>query len=189
MNRSERTLGLAALFLDAGRAHAEAFTDHEGSDPDWAIWYAGYLRDRLNRRLGTVFTNQDLVKLLVEVAEERQVTGGERPWHEFFASAFEERFDPEPRETLALYHYEGCFYCTRVRRAIARLGIDVELRDIFANPEHRRDLIAARGRATVPVLRCTSADADRWMPESADIIRYLERRFGPAAGKTRSGSG
>lgn len=178
MNRSERTLGLAALFLDAGRAHAEAFTEHEETDPDWAIWYASYLRDRLNARLGTEFTTQDLVKLLLQADQERRVCMAERSWHECFADFFEERFDEESKETLALYHYVGCPYCTRVQRVIDRLGIDVELRDIFENPQHRRDLVAARGRATVPVLRCTSADADRWMPESADIIRYLQKRFG-----------
>jgi len=65
-----------------------------------------------------------------------------------------------------------------VRSGIDRLGIDVELRDIFENPQHRADLIEARGRATVPVLRITSPDGeDRWMPQSRDILRYLEKTF------------
>ncbi len=61
---------------------------------------------------------------------------------------------------------------------IDQLGIDVELRDIFLDESHRDELIAERGRATVPVLRITSPDdGERWMPESADIIAYLEELY------------
>ena len=62
-----------------------------------------------------------------------------------------------------------------VRAGIERLGVNVELRNIFEDPQHRDDLVAARGRATVPVLRITSPNGEeRWMPESRDIVRYLE---------------
>jgi glutaredoxin len=65
-----------------------------------------------------------------------------------------------------------------VTRAIDNLGVDVELRDINEDPKYRDELILARGRATVPVLRITSADGeDHWMPESRDIIHYLEQTF------------
>jgi len=77
--------------------------------------------------------------------------------------------------TLALYHYDSCPYCRRVRTAIDRLGLAVELRDIDENPEHLRALMAARGRRTVPVLRIASEEGAQWMPESADIVRYLEQ--------------
>jgi glutathione S-transferase len=80
---------------------------------------------------------------------------------------------------LALYHYDSCGYCAKVRRALDRLGVTVELRDILEEPEHLRALLAARGRRTVPVLRIAKPEGDEWMPESGDIVRYLERRFGP----------
>lgn len=83
-----------------------------------------------------------------------------------------------PGEHLALYQYPSCPFCVRVRRVIDELGIDVEMRDIIESPEHRRDLMEARGRRTVPVLRITSAEGDRWMPESAEIVRYLRERYG-----------
>ncbi len=79
---------------------------------------------------------------------------------------------------LSLYHYDGCFYCGRVRKALERLGVEVELRNIHAEPRHLADLLAARGRQTVPVLRIQKPEGDEWMPESSDIVRYLERRFG-----------
>lgn len=78
---------------------------------------------------------------------------------------------------LALYHYDTCPFCYRVRRALSRLGVEVELRNIHENDQHRRDLVAARGRETVPVLRIARDGGDEWMPESADIVRYLEQRF------------
>ncbi len=80
---------------------------------------------------------------------------------------------------LALYHRPDCIYCARVRRAIDALGLEVELRDVDRDPEHERALVAARGRARVPVLRIDGADAStEWLPESAEIVRWLELRAG-----------
>ncbi len=82
----------------------------------------------------------------------------------------------ELRTKLALYHYNGCPFCSMVTYGIESLGVDVELRDIFEKAEYRDELIEARGGATVPVLRITSPDGEeRWMPESHDILRYLEK--------------
>jgi glutaredoxin len=86
--------------------------------------------------------------------------------------------DGPEEEKLILYHFVGCPFCSIARSPIDRLGIDVELRDIFENPRDRDDLIKAQGRATVPVLRITSPGGEqRWMPESRDIVEYLEARF------------
>ena len=74
---------------------------------------------------------------------------------------------------LALYVTRGCGYCERVLRAIRDLGIEVELRDIDLYPEHRKALVEARGRSTVPVLRIGTA---QWLPESRAIIAYLSKR-------------
>jgi len=75
---------------------------------------------------------------------------------------------------LALYHYFGCPFCTRVRQGIDRLGLDVELRDIHESSARRRELVEATGRGTVPCLRIESGDGEvRWMHESADILDYL----------------
>jgi glutaredoxin 2 len=76
---------------------------------------------------------------------------------------------------LALYYFDTCPFCLRVLRAADRLGVTLELRNIHRDRQHYADLGAARGRTTVPVLRYTNAAGeDVWMPESADIIRFLE---------------
>lgn len=82
-----------------------------------------------------------------------------------------------PAKKLALYHFDSCFYCMMVRRTIDKLGVDVEYRNIFDDPTYREELMAARGRTTVPVLRGYTENDDWWMPESRDIIRYLEEHY------------
>ena len=77
---------------------------------------------------------------------------------------------------LSLYQTEWCPFCARVRSAIARLGVEVELRDISEQREHLQELVAATGREMVPCLRIGDGEA-QWMHESADIIAYLEQRF------------
>jgi glutaredoxin len=80
---------------------------------------------------------------------------------------------------LALYLTPYCPYCVRVRRAIDELGVEVEERDISKERRFRDELVRARGRSTVPVLRISRQNTrDEWMPESADIVAYLKERFG-----------
>jgi len=59
---------------------------------------------------------------------------------------------------LSLYHYDSCWYCRKVRNAISDLGMDIELRDIHGSLEYRSELVGARGRRTVPVLRIEDGD-------------------------------
>lgn len=78
------------------------------------------------------------------------------------------------RPDLTLYHFAGCPYCGRVQRALRNLGLEIAQRDIHQDPEARQALEAAMGRGTVPVLQISEAEGGaRWLPESADIVRYL----------------
>lgn len=87
------------------------------------------------------------------------------------------QFMSKPKK-LMLYHFVGCPYCSIAREPIDRLGIEVELRDTMKNPQYRSELINERGRGTVPVLRILHDDGkETWMPESRDIVRYLENNF------------
>jgi glutaredoxin len=82
-------------------------------------------------------------------------------------------------DRLVLYHFRGCIFCYFVNSAIKRLGLDVELRNIHQDSDYRNQLQQARGRTTVPVLRIISPNGgERWMPESRDIIHYLDSVFG-----------
>lgn len=80
--------------------------------------------------------------------------------------------------TLSLYGYPQCPFCARVLRAIEELDLEVPLRNTMQDPSHRASVVEATGRGTVPVLRIEGADGDvQWLPESADIIRYLVERY------------
>ena len=169
---------LVDLFRETGRAHNAAFAATDGADPEWPIWYAEHLQGPIADALEAPFTKSQLVYCVMDADFERTARAPDSDWSEFYADQFVERYalSPAPAEdTLALYYSRSCPFCTSVRSAIDRLGLDVELREVFEEPSYREELVEARGRATVPVLRITSPDGeDRWMPESRDIVRYLE---------------
>jgi glutaredoxin len=183
MTDSDTLAALEALFSETAKAHDEAFTDR-GDDPEWALWFAHHLADPMSKLLGTKMTKAELVACLLDAEDEHTACASDVPWAEHYARHFAECYARSPtakQDALALYHYDTCPYCVRVRRVIDELGLDVELRDIWGDPEHRRALAAARGRTTVPVLHIATPDGDeRWMPESRDIVRYLRQMYGPA---------
>jgi glutaredoxin len=82
---------------------------------------------------------------------------------------------------LALYHYPTCPFCLKVRRAMHRLTLDVELRDARREGPHRAALIAGGGTPQVPCLAITGEDGSvTWMYESDAIVAWLDREFGAA---------
>ena len=107
---------------------------------------------------------------------------------------------------LVLYTSRYCGFCYRVLATVKQLDItaeQIEVIDVSKAPARRRDIIRATGRRTVPVLRIPSEtnastpaapaalvsqvsgrpnrdhgpDAERWLFESRDIVRYLHGRF------------
>ena len=171
---------LTAAFDTAAEAHAFAFVQVDGEDDDWAYWYAGVLQRPLSKILGRDLTRAQIVTCLSAIEDERLARfGTQHPWAPMYADHFSTMFAPEKPDAqpeLALYYYPECPYCQRVLTAIAETGAEVALRHVWDDPQHRADLQAARGRTTVPVLRISGNDGDRWMPESADIVRYLRER-------------
>jgi glutathione S-transferase len=80
---------------------------------------------------------------------------------------------------LTLFHYRGCWYCHRVWKALDELRLVIADKNIHEDPDAKHEIMAARGRRTVPVLRIVEPDGSvRYMGESRDIVRYLRERFG-----------
>ena len=164
----------------AGENHA-AFIETGGADPDWAIWYAGFLCDRLAENFSTEVSRAVLVDCFLKADVEHRARMPERDWAEVCAELFLEHLGPAARgdARLALYYFDACRSCQMVLRVLESLEVEVEMRDVFADPQHRADPIGARGRATVPVLRITEVGGtDRWIPESRDIARCLQKTKG-----------
>jgi glutaredoxin len=83
---------------------------------------------------------------------------------------------------LAIYQFHACPFCVKVRRALKRYSLNIELRDAKNNAMYKEELLKEGGRVQVPCLRITNDDGSvSWLYESSDIIRYLEQRFVPAS--------
>jgi len=86
----------------------------------------------------------------------------------------------EASKNLALYQFKACPFCIKVRKEIARLGLNIETRDAQHDPEHRAALEAGGGRVKVPCLKIQQADgSERWLYESGEIKAWLQERFEP----------
>ncbi|WP_163647956.1 glutathione S-transferase N-terminal domain-containing protein [Modicisalibacter sp. 'Wilcox'] len=88
----------------------------------------------------------------------------------------QEEADREARK-LALYHFEGCPFCWKVRRALTTLRIDITMHDIQKDPAARAQLVAGGGKQTVPCLRIDEGGTTTWLYESSDIVEHLKNRF------------
>ncbi len=75
---------LAALLKETGRHHHQAFISADGADPEWALWYAGFIQTKLWDSLGELPTRSSLVHLLIE-AEKRFHQSGSTDWPAFYA--------------------------------------------------------------------------------------------------------
>lgn len=76
---------LADLLLETGKHHHQAFAESDGADPEWALWYAGYLQTRLWNRAGTLPTRSLLVHLLIRGEAEHAAVASDEPWPAFYA--------------------------------------------------------------------------------------------------------
>ncbi|MEJ2453323.1 MAG: glutathione S-transferase N-terminal domain-containing protein [Candidatus Thiodiazotropha sp.] len=92
------------------------------------------------------------------------------------STAQQQQVDRETRQ-LALYHFPLCGYCLRVRRAIWRLNLHIELRNAADEARWRHELRDGGGRLQVPCLQIRHPDRTEWLYESDDIINYLRVRF------------
>lgn len=89
-------------------------------------------------------------------------------------SAEEQQQLDEKTKPLALYQLPACPFCVKVRRAIKRNGLNIELRNISQNQAYLDELIREGGKRTVPCLRIEKQGEVQWLYESNDIIAYLE---------------
>ena len=88
---SEKELG--ELFRETGMNHHHAYKTSDGVDPEWALFYAGYLQARLWDRLGRVPTRSELVHLVVAADRAFQATGrAQEEWPGFYAKFVVENF-------------------------------------------------------------------------------------------------
>ncbi|WP_194435688.1 glutaredoxin family protein [Vibrio fluminensis] len=92
-------------------------------------------------------------------------------------SAEAQQLVDQKAEQLALYQFEACPFCVKVRRSMKRQSVKFDLRDAKNDPQHRTELETGGGKVKVPCLRIESENGVKWMYESSDIVAYLEKEF------------
>lgn len=86
----------------------------------------------------------------------------------------------EQCQSLALYQFQTCPFCIKVRQEIGRLALDIKRVDAQHEGPARTELMQQGGQAKVPCLKITdAAGQSRWLYESDKIADYLRGRFSP----------
>ncbi|MGB9987158.1 glutathione S-transferase N-terminal domain-containing protein [Salarchaeum japonicum] len=78
---------------------------------------------------------------------------------------------------LVLYNLPGCPYCAKVKDKLAELDLDYEQIDVPSSHSERTEVEEVSGQTGVPVL-VDEANGIDGMPESDDIVDYLEKQYG-----------
>ncbi len=83
---------IADLFMETGHAHHQAFIEVDGNDPDWPLWYAEQLQEKLGNLLKADFTKSTLVYLLVLLDIERAHQAPGAKWPLFYSKTLVARY-------------------------------------------------------------------------------------------------
>ncbi len=85
---------VSSLLHEAGETHHRVFRIVDGTDEDWASWYAGWLINlsELPEVLGVKPVPSELVYLLVGLDKEYTAEGPGEPWESYYARRVIEHF-------------------------------------------------------------------------------------------------
>ncbi|GHO96204.1 hypothetical protein KSF_062520 [Reticulibacter mediterranei] len=84
---------IAALLHQAGEAHLATHQETNGDDPDWPIWYAGYLLENgFEALLDAKLLRSDLIYLLVLVDKQQKIEAPGAQWERYYADFFVTRY-------------------------------------------------------------------------------------------------
>ena len=82
-------------------------------------------------------------------------------------------------KNLALYQFQTCPFCMKVRQEMRRLSLPIEHRDAQHDTAHRTALLHGGGAIKVPCLKISDGSGkSQWLYDSKAIVAYLQARFG-----------
>ena len=83
----DRIERVGELLHQASETHHLVYRIVDGDDPDWASWYANWLRDlcELSQILGVAPVLSELVWLLVTLDQDYTKAGPSTPWPQWYA--------------------------------------------------------------------------------------------------------
>lgn len=88
----EKIQELTNLLMETGNAHHRAFSETEGFDPEWPLWYADYLIDKMPLLLEANMTKSELVYLLVHLNHIQSAEAPGAKWPRYYARRLAERY-------------------------------------------------------------------------------------------------
>lgn len=77
---------------------------------------------------------------------------------------------------IELYRLPGCPFCGTVESKLDELGLEYETHDVAASRNERTRVQKCSGQTGVPVL-VDESHGVTGMPESTDIVDYLEQTY------------
>jgi len=81
-------------------------------------------------------------------------------------------------QSLALYQFNTCPFCIKVRQEMRRLSLPIEKRDAQHHAAQRDELLQGSGATKVPCLKITDANGHtQWLQDSTAIVGYLRSSF------------
>lgn len=83
---------IADLLRQTGEAHHQAFIETDGADPEWPIWYADYLQERLSQQFEREITRSELVYFFVLAERQHSAEASDEPWPKFYAQGIVNEF-------------------------------------------------------------------------------------------------
>jgi hypothetical protein len=78
---------IALLLEETQHAHHQAYLAADGFDPDWPLWYAGYLQDKLPPLLEAELTRSELTYLMVYLSKFQPLDAPGALWARYYAKA------------------------------------------------------------------------------------------------------
>ena len=82
--------------------------------------------------------------------------------------------------TIELYKLPGCPFCAKVERKLDDLDLEYEVHEVPGAHAERIEVRELSGQTGVPVIVDEDHGVDA-MPESDDIVAYLEETYGRGA--------
>lgn len=93
MTPDEKIQALADLLTQGGKAHHMAYIETNGADPDWAIWYADYLHDKLPAHLNNAQLHKsEIVYLLMHMSFLQPMDAPAASWPRWYARYLLQRY-------------------------------------------------------------------------------------------------
>jgi hypothetical protein len=94
---------IAALLHEAAETHHHVYRITDGTDDDWASWYADWLLDlsELPEVLGTRPVRSHLVHALVQCDRDHTTGETSEPWPRFYARDLTRRFSGQGNTSAA----------------------------------------------------------------------------------------